>query len=87
MIPGNDDAIRAIQLYASAVSDACIEGTKSHGPAGGDSEFVEVDETTAAEVTDASQAPVSAEDAPASADQVSDEPTGNGQASQEPVAG
>ena len=74
VIPGNDDAIRAIQLYASAVSDACIEGTKSHGPAGGDSEFVEVDETTAAEVTDASQAPVSAEDAPASADQVSDEP-------------
>ena len=75
VIPGNDDAIRAIQLYASAVSDACIEGTKSHGPAGGDSEFVEVDETTAAEVTDASQAPVTAEDAPASADQVSDEPT------------
>ena len=74
VIPGNDDAIRAIQLYASAVSDACIEGTKSHGPAGGDSEFVEVDETTAAEVTDASPAPVSAEDAPASADQVSDEP-------------
>jgi len=25
VIPGNDDAIRAIQLYASAVADACIE--------------------------------------------------------------
>ena len=74
VIPGNDDAIRAIQFYASAVADACIEGTKSHGPVGGDSEFVEVDETTAAEVTETSQAPVSAEDAPASADQVPDEP-------------
>ena len=73
VIPGNDDAIRAIQLYASAVADACIEGTKSHGPAGGDSEFVEVDETIAAEVTDASQAPVSAEDATASAYPVPDE--------------
>ena len=74
VIPGNDDAIRAIQLYASAVADACIEGAKSHGPAGGDSEFVEVDEIAVAEATDASQAPVSAEEAPASPDMVPDEP-------------
>jgi len=26
VIPGNDDAIRAIELYAKAVADACIEG-------------------------------------------------------------
>ena len=26
VIPGNDDAIRAIQLYATAVADACLEG-------------------------------------------------------------
>ncbi len=42
VIPGNDDAIRAIQLYATSVADACIEGTKRSGPADGDSEFVEI---------------------------------------------
>src|SRR6187402_1782222 len=26
VIPGNDDAIRAIKLYVSAIADACIEG-------------------------------------------------------------
>jgi small subunit ribosomal protein S2 len=26
VIPGNDDAIRAIQLYVSSVADACLEG-------------------------------------------------------------
>ena len=26
VIPGNDDAIRAIELYSSAIADACIEG-------------------------------------------------------------
>ncbi len=29
VIPGNDDAIRAIKLYAQAVADACLEGAKS----------------------------------------------------------
>lgn len=47
VIPGNDDAIRAIQLYAEAVADACLEGTKRSGPDGGTSEFVEVDEEVA----------------------------------------
>ena len=28
LIPGNDDAIRSISLFARAVSDACIEGSK-----------------------------------------------------------
>ena len=43
-IPGNDDAIRAIQLYTRAVADAVLEG-KATAPAysGGDSEFVELD--------------------------------------------
>jgi small subunit ribosomal protein S2 len=43
-IPGNDDAIRAIQLYARAVADAVLEG-KATAPAysGGDSEFIELD--------------------------------------------
>ncbi len=27
-IPGNDDAIRAIRLFSSAIAEACLEGTK-----------------------------------------------------------
>ena len=45
IIPGNDDALRAIQIYASSVADACIEG---QGKTVSDkSEFVEVEETAA----------------------------------------
>ncbi len=55
VIPGNDDAIRAIQLYAQAMADACIEGKARNGPAGGANEFVEVDDE-AADLTEASAA-------------------------------
>ncbi|MCW5568351.1 MAG: 30S ribosomal protein S2 [Dokdonella sp.] len=43
-IPGNDDAIRAVQLYASSVADAVLEG-KAAAPAVavGNDEFVELD--------------------------------------------
>ncbi|WP_417223617.1 30S ribosomal protein S2 [Amphritea sp.] len=40
VIPGNDDALRAIQIYVKAVADACSEGTEVE--AGEKSEFVEV---------------------------------------------
>ena len=30
VIPGNDDSIRAIQLYCSRVADACLEGAREH---------------------------------------------------------
>ena len=30
IIPGNDDAIRAIRLISSRISDACIEGRELH---------------------------------------------------------
>ena len=45
VIPGNDDAMRAIQLYAAAVADAVLEG-KSAVPqvAVGEDEFIELDE-------------------------------------------
>ena len=47
VIPGNDDAIRAIQIYATAVADAVLEGKQ--GGASAD-EFVAVaDEAPAAE--------------------------------------
>ncbi|QAU23502.1 30S ribosomal protein S2 [Dyella sp. M7H15-1] len=45
-IPGNDDAIRAIQLYARAAADSILEG-KAAAPAaaqGDANEFVELDE-------------------------------------------
>jgi len=45
VIPGNDDAMRAIALYATAIADAVLEG-KSSVPqvAVGEDEFVELDE-------------------------------------------
>jgi small subunit ribosomal protein S2 len=50
VIPGNDDAIRAVRLYVTAIADAIAEG---QALAGGDvriDEFVEVDEVGAATV-------------------------------------
>jgi small subunit ribosomal protein S2 len=50
MIPGNDDAIRSIRLYAKGIADAIIEGRRSvaHvGAAEGADEFVELDESGA----------------------------------------
>lgn len=44
VIPGNDDAIRAIQIYAGAVADAVLEGKNQGTP----SELVEVAEAEAA---------------------------------------
>jgi small subunit ribosomal protein S2 len=45
VIPGNDDAMRAISLYASAMADSVLEG-KSSGPqmSVSEDEFVELDE-------------------------------------------
>ncbi|MBN3564134.1 30S ribosomal protein S2 [Aliamphritea spongicola] len=42
VIPGNDDALRAIQIYVKAVADACSEG--SEATAADKGEFVEVEE-------------------------------------------
>jgi len=45
VIPGNDDAMRAINLYATAIADAVLDG-KSATPTipSGEDEFVELDE-------------------------------------------
>ena len=45
MIPGNDDAIRAIRLYVKAVADAVLEGKAERGEVPAADEFVEVEET------------------------------------------
>ena len=43
VIPGNDDAIRAIKLYATAIADACTEGASNAQSVPNKDEFVEVD--------------------------------------------
>jgi len=47
VIPGNDDAIRAIKLYVKAVADAVLEGKAERGEVPASDEFVEVEETPA----------------------------------------
>jgi len=44
VIPGNDDAIRAIKLYVKAVADAVLEGKAERGEVPANDEFVEVAE-------------------------------------------
>lgn len=44
VIPGNDDAIRAIELYATAVADACLEGRKRSASPGAEGDFIEIDD-------------------------------------------
>ena len=63
VIPGNDDAIRAIKLYVTAVADAVIAGKAAAGEVVAADEFVEVTEPEAesAPAAEVSEAP--AEDA------------------------
>ena len=48
VIPGNDDAIRAIRLYVAAVADAVAEGQSEASVQVNPDEFVEVGESAAA---------------------------------------
>ena len=65
VIPGNDDAIRSIHIYVSAVADAVLEG--SDAGMGGTDEFIEVaaDEAAKAAPAAAAPAPAAAPAAPA----------------------
>jgi len=47
VIPGNDDAIRAVQLYAEGIADAVLAGREAMPQMGGseEDEFVELDES------------------------------------------
>jgi len=68
VIPGNDDAIRAIKLYVAAVADAVIAGKTQAGEMVAPSEFVEVTEPEpAAEVAEAASEPAEAASEPAEA--------------------
>jgi len=77
VIPGNDDAIRAITLYVSAVADACISGKVEAGEmADTKNEFVEetaeeaaAEETAAAPESTAVEANPAANEASPAADE------------------
>ena len=56
VIPGNDDAIRAIRLYVTAFADAVAEGKANVATDMDPDEFVEVDEPTAAPKAEISEA-------------------------------
>ncbi|MDX1733402.1 MAG: 30S ribosomal protein S2 [Halioglobus sp.] len=79
VIPGNDDAIRAIKLYITAVADACLQGKLEAGEVvSSKNEFVEEEaageaEAAAAEPA-AAAAPVAAEEAAAEAEPEAAEP-------------
>ncbi|ACE85343.1 30S ribosomal protein S2 [Cellvibrio japonicus] len=47
VIPGNDDAIRAIKLYATAIADACLEGSKSSASVPNKDEYVAAEDGAA----------------------------------------
>jgi small subunit ribosomal protein S2 len=49
IIPGNDDSIRAIKLYAASVADAVLEGKSQAASVTSKDEFVEVEEKPAKE--------------------------------------
>ena len=63
VIPGNDDAIRAIKLYVTAVADAVIAGKAAAGEVVTADEFVEVTESEAEPVPAAGAAEAPAEEA------------------------
>lgn len=50
VIPGNDDALRAIRLFASRIADAILEGQQI-GTEGGVASFTDVDETASSSAT------------------------------------
>lgn len=81
IIPGNDDAIRAIKLYVTAVADACVQGRVDAGDmaASAKNEFVEEAAAPAAEE-------VAPEVAAESAVEAGEEPAAEASAEEAPSA-
>ena len=90
IIPGNDDAIRAIRLYITAVADAIAEGIANATGEVRPGEFVEVEEPSALEKEPSAseKEPSASEKEPSASGQ---EPSASGQepsaSGQEPSAG
>lgn len=87
VIPGNDDAIRAIKLYVNEVADAIIAAREASSVksaiAAGDSEYVEIDESAAPAVAPVAPVEVAAEPVEVAAEAAPAEPA---PAAAEPVA-
>ena len=81
VIPGNDDAIRAIKLYVTAVADAVIAGKAAAGEVVTADEFVEVTES------EAEPAPAAEAEAPAEEATPAEEPAEAPAAEAETAAG
>ena len=77
VIPGNDDAIRAIKLYVTAVADAVLAGKAAAGEVVSADEFVEV--------TDAEAEPAPAQEATDTAEPVTEASEPVSAAAAEPV--
>jgi small subunit ribosomal protein S2 len=84
VIPGNDDAIRAIKLYVAAVADAVLAGRAQAGEVVAVDEFVEVTEQSAPVAEEA--APVVAASAEAEATEASAASDSSEAAEAEPTA-
>ena len=63
IIPGNDDSIRAIKLYAASVADSILEGKAQAATVSSKDQFVEVDEKPAVDVAAEPAVEVAAEPA------------------------
>ena len=74
VIPGNDDAIRAIKLYVTAVADAVLAGKAAAGEVVSADEFVEVTEAAAEPAASVAEAGESAEASDTVAEAASPEP-------------
>ena len=82
VIPGNDDAVRAIQLYVDAAAES-IQAGKTSGAISGSKEYVEVKETAAEPAPAAATAETAAAEAEASlAAAASDAQTSDAQSSE-----
>jgi small subunit ribosomal protein S2 len=75
IIPGNDDSIRAIKLYAASVADSILEGKAQAASVTSKDEFVEVDEKSTEKTTPKVAAEPTAEVAVEPAAEVVAEPT------------
>ena len=56
IIPGNDDSIRAIKLYATSVADSILEGKAQAATVSSKDEFVEIDAKSAPEAEPVAEA-------------------------------
>ena len=75
IIPGNDDSIRAIKLYAASVADTILEGKAAAASITSKDEFVEVDEKQADQIEAKAEAVAEVVAEEPAAEVVAEEPT------------